>query len=284
MARFFFKYYYIGLEKYYGSQRQNNVLTIDDTLIETLRKRNYIKDPHTSQFESASRTDKYVSARGAVFAINSLKKPILMELNSNLPKEIGIWAYSKIPDNFSPRFNAKMRHYKYIIPQPLEYLEKNFNFNLKIIKKACQKLEGKHDFQNFSKRDPDISSTVREIKAIDVNIVNDIIIIDFKSEAFLRQQIRRIIKKLIELGRGEISYKSFIKLLDPLEFISYQPANPKGLILWDIEYDKELMMFKIDKKSLKRMNNFFFNQKMKYFLQYNLFSLLQQNDLSKKRL
>ncbi len=282
MTRFCFKYYYIGLEKYFGSQRQKKALSIDETLIKTLKKRNYIKDSYSSKFESASRTDRYVSARGAVFAIDSLKKPILMELNSNLPKEIGIWAYSQVPENFSPRFNAQMRHYKYIIPQPLGYLKNKFNFNLKIVKRVCQKLVGTHDFQNFSKRDSDINNTIREIKAIDVNVINGIIIIDFKSEGFLRQQIRRIVKKLIELGKGEISYNSFIKLLDPLEFRSYQPANPKGLILWDIEFDNKLVMFKIDKKSLKRMNNFFFSQKMKYFLQYNLFSLLQQDDLGKK--
>ncbi len=274
MSRFLFKYYYIGLGKYYGSQRQKNVLTVESRVIDTLKERKYIRDPQTSNFESASRTDRYVSARGAVFAIDSLKNPILMELNAHLPNEIGIWAYTKVPKTFSPRFNAKMRHYRYIIPWPFSFLKQNYDVDLKVLKNTCKKLEGVHDFQNFSKRDSKINNTERHMETVKVHLTNDTIIIDFKSKAFLRQQIRRIAKKLIEIITGEISIAEFKKLFNSSKFESYQPANPKGLILWDIEYDNEIVKFEMDRKSLERMRTFLFHRKMESFLQYNLFSLV----------
>jgi tRNA pseudouridine38-40 synthase len=284
MSRYCFKYYYIGLDKYYGSQRQPEVLTIEGQIIDVLKKREYIHNPQDSLFESASRTDRYVSAKGAVFAVNCLRKPILMELNSFLPKEIGIWAYADVPDEFSPRFNAIVRQYKYIVPQSLNYLEKKYNFDLNIIKRACKQLEGTHNFQNFCKRDSGVHNTIRKMERVDLKLINDTIILDFKSEAFLRQQIRRIVKKLIDLGKGIIHWDDFLELFNPTTFISYQPANPRGLILWDIKYNKKVASFKIDKKSIERMKTYFFNQKMEYFLQYRLFSLLQENNLGKKSL
>jgi tRNA pseudouridine38-40 synthase len=275
LDRFLFKYYYIALDKYHGSQRQENVPTIENKVIEILKERGYINNTETSQFESASRTDRYVSARGAVFAINSLKDPILMEINAHLPNEIGLWAYSKVSDDFSPRYEAQLRHYRYIVPYPLSYLKEQFDFDLSILKKACEQLEGRHDFQNFSKRASNTNNTVRNMKSINLSISNNTLLINFKSQAFLWQQIRRIARKLIELGKGEIQYKDFMALLNPSEFKSYQPANPKGLILWDIKYDSDIVEFKIDKKSIERMKEYFTNRKMQSFVQYKLFSIMQ---------
>ncbi|TXT64550.1 MAG: tRNA pseudouridine synthase A [Promethearchaeota archaeon] len=285
MARWFFKYYYLGKEKYYGSQRQKDLLTVENVLLKTLKRRKYIKNAQDSGFESASRTDKYVSARGAVFAVDCLKYPILMELNSHMPKDIGIWAYSEVPEGYSPRFSALKRYYKYILPKPLSYLREKYNFDVSIVKEACNILKGTHDFQNFSKRDSEIINTVRTMEEIKLSIINDTVIIDFISEAFLRQQIRRIAKKLIQLGKGLIEWSEFIELLNPSKFISYEPANPKGLILWDIKYNDEMLLFQKDSKSIERMKNYFFTQKMAHYLKFNLFrSLLQQDDFSNESL
>ena len=78
--KYFLKFYYIGKEKYYGSQRQPDFLTIEDELIDVLKKRKYIKDIETSDFQVASRTDRYVSARCSVFSMITNKDPILMEI------------------------------------------------------------------------------------------------------------------------------------------------------------------------------------------------------------
>ena len=277
--RYLFKFYYIGKNKFYGSQRQLDKNTIEGCLLNALVQNKYITNLNTSGFEVASRTDKLVSARGAAFSFISQKKPILMEINSILPKEIGVWAYCKVNLDFSSRFNALYRHYKYIAPIPIGVLEKDYVLNLDIIRKACKQLEGKHNFKNFSKKDRTGIKTIRDIQSVHMNISNKYIIFDFKSKAFLRQQVRRMVKKLLELGTGIISYSDFLDLFDPSKDISFQPADPKGLILWDVEFHKNIDL-KIDIKSVERMKLYFKNQKLKFGHRYQLFNFMHQNNLS----
>ena len=208
--KYFIKCYYIGIDKYYGSQRQNHYLSIEENIINTLKLKHYIKDIISSEFSSASRTDRYVSARGAVFSFKSNKKLVLMEINSSLPKEIGLWAYAIVPNDYSPRFNATQRHYKYIFSYPLNYLKKKFFIDLEIMKKACEYLKGEHNFKNFSKRKKEEIKEVREMKYVNLSVYNNLLIIDFKSQGFLRQQIRRMAKKIFELGIGDITFDDFI--------------------------------------------------------------------------
>jgi len=272
IARYLFKFYYIGSKKFYGSQRQPNKLTIEDFLIRALLKKKYINKLEGSGFEVASRTDRFVSARGATFSVKTNKRPILMELNSLLPKEIGLWAYTDVPVNFLSRFNAEYRHYKYFIPF-------NKNLNLKLIKKACKELEGWHDFKNFSKRENEGINTIRDMISVNFDIRKEDIIFNFKSKAFLRQQIRRMVAKLIELGRNEITYNDFINLINTNEYKSYQPAKAIGLILWDIVYGGDIQ-FIYDIKSLERMKNVFITLEQHSNQKRLLFKILQHNNIS----
>jgi len=109
--------------------------------------------------------------------------------------------------------------------------------------------------------------------------MDDYIIFDFKSRAFLRQQVRRMVKKILELGAGEINYEEFLQLFDDSVENSYQPADPKGLILWDIKYDDNIK-FKVDLKSRKRLNNYFLIQEIRYAHKQQLFRIFQQNNIS----
>jgi len=271
--------YYLGKSKYYGSQRQPHFLTIEDCVLEALINRNYIKNNKASGFEVASRTDRFVSARGACFTCVLEKKPILMEINSALPNEIGVWAYTKVPLNFSSRHNATQRHYLYVLPKPLSFYQKTNIINIDIMRKACHQLEGKHDFINFSKRDKKEKSTMRNMDCVELSIKNGYIIFQFKSRAFLRQQIRRMIKKILELGTSKIKYKDFLDLLEPSKFFSYQPANPRGLILWDIKFENKIRLEE-DKKSKERMTIFFFKKELASGFKHQLFRFMQHNNFS----
>ncbi len=277
--RYLFKMYYFGKSKYFGSQRQPNLLTIEDCVLEALINKKYIKNVKDSGFEASSRTDRFVSARGACFTCILKKKPILMEINSALPFEIGVWAYVKVPLNFLSRYNAISRHYIYMVPISLSTYQKTKPINIEVMQKACNKLVGKHDFINFSKREKNETVTARDMDLVELSINNGYLIFQFKSRAFLRQQVRRMVKKILELGMGEIQYEEFLKLLDPTQPISYQPANPKGLILWDVKYGDEIQI-KEDKKSKERMEKFFVNNEIISGFKQELFRILQHNDFS----
>jgi len=270
--RYMFKFYYIGGKRYHGSQRQKNLLTIEECLLSALKERKYINNYGTSGFEVASRTDRFVSARGSAFSFMSEKNPILMEINSILPNNIGIWAHVEIPIDFHLRFNAISRYYKYI-------LTNDVTLNLDIMKKACKELEGKHNFINFSKREKEEKKTIRDMDSVSMNTTEEYIVFNFKSRAFLRQQVRRMVKKIIELGKGEIKYEDFLTLFDASNYHSYEPVDPLGLVLWDIEYDSKIQ-FKIDPKSVKRMKKYFQIQKQKSGIKHQLFKILQHDDLS----
>jgi tRNA pseudouridine38-40 synthase len=147
------------------------------------------------------------------------------------------------------------------------------------MKKACKVLEGRHDFLNFSKREKEEINTIRDMKLADFNKEGQFLIFTFKSQAFLRQQIRRMIAKILEVGIGTLTIKEFTSLLNVEKFISYQPADPTGLILWDILYDNNIN-FTIDTKSYERMMIYFSRQYEKFSLKKKLFSILQHHDIS----
>jgi tRNA pseudouridine(38-40) synthase len=276
--RYLFKFYYIAKQRFFGSQRQNHLLTIERCLINALKEKKYIENVENSGIEFGSRTDKLVSAFGAAFSFLSKKKPILMEINSVLPQEIGLWAYTEVPKDFSSRYNALLRHYKYIFPEPFSYLQKNCKIDLKLMQKACKELEGQHNFINFSKWEKRKVKTIRTLNSVKISVDNDFLIFNFKSKAFLRQQIRRMVKKILELGKGEIDYEDFLKLFDDTKPISYQPADPSGLILWDIKFNDNIK-FKVDIKSKKRMETYFLNQKLKFGRKTKLFKILHESEI-----
>jgi tRNA pseudouridine38-40 synthase len=271
-TRYLFKFFYIGTKKYFGSQRQPNHISIEQSLITALQEKKYIKNIKESGFEVASRTDRFVSARGSAFSFITEKKPILMEINSVLPKNLGIWAFSEVPLDFFSRFNAEYRHYKYITPYEKKLM------NLKNMKEACNALEGKHDFKNFSKFGKEEEKTIRDLQLATLNIDDNFIIFDFKSRAFLRQQIRRMVAKILEVGLEIINLDDFLDLFDSSKTISYQPADPKGLVLWDVYFGSNIQ-FIIDIKSKERMYRYFNEKEKNHASKMRLFRLLQHNNI-----
>ena len=272
--RYLLKFFYIG-ENYYGSQRQLNHITVEECIINALLKKKYIIDVENSGFEVASRTDRHVSARGAAFSFIAEKPPILMEINSVLPKDIGIWAHVKVPQDFSSRFNAEYRYYKYIFP----IYSHDSDMDLDIMRKACKDLEGRHDFTNFSKNDKEEVVKLRDLIVARFEKHEHFLMFEFKSKAFLRQQIRRMMTKILELGKNQISYDDFLRLFDPSKEFSYKPAEANGLILWDVNYGQKLR-FEMDKKSVERMKTYLLQRYRDFDLKSRLFYIMEQNYLS----
>ena len=78
---------------------------------------------------------------------------------------------------------------------------------------------------------------------------------------------------------GEIEYDDFLDLLNPNQIFSYQPANPQGLILWEVKFDNKIRLEE-DKKSEERMNSYFLKKVLASGVKHQLFRFLQHDDFS----
>ena len=87
-----------------------------------------------------------------------------------------------------------------------------------------------------------------------------------------------MVRTIIDLGIGVIDYQHFLDLFDNSREFSFQPAEPEGLILWDIIFDNQIK-FNDDIKSMDRMKQYFFKKKLKYGFKHQLFNILQESNL-----
>jgi tRNA pseudouridine38-40 synthase len=235
--RYLVRAYYDGI-RYHGYQRQPNVTTIEGSIITMLKKTKHIQNVRKSNFKSASRTDKFVSAIGNTFAFDSEKEIILEQINAKGPndKSIICWAYTEVEEGFSPKF-SNWKKYWYLLPS--EFVEKTVNLKVNDLKKFSAIFIGKHDFKLFCKRDH--RSTIREIEELNIFERNSTIIFEFVAQSFLWEQVRRIVSYLLnferlseELQNTELLLTSDIQINE----LNLPPANPRNLLLVEHFYDK----------------------------------------------
>jgi tRNA pseudouridine38-40 synthase len=141
MKRTALKIGYIG-PHFHGFQRQPNVRTVEEEIINTLRDLNYIDDLKEARFRIAGRTDSGVHSLGNVISFQSEKDVLINQINNSLPEDVQILAKAPVRFGFKPRY-AKMRQYRYIL------FEKNLD--MESLYKCADIFKGTHNFINFSK-------------------------------------------------------------------------------------------------------------------------------------
>ncbi len=225
---YFIKYGYNG-DMFTGFQHKNGDNSVEDTIIKVLEKYGINKN-----IESAARTDRYVSALGNVFLVETDMDiiKILKILNSHI-KYMFFRSYALLENYYNPRHNSSKK-YSYI----LHHSDKTE----KIIY-ILKKFEGKHDFINFCRADG--RNTIRTIDKIDYINHGKMDIINFYGRSFIWHQLRSIIAFAI---MGNIDDDPF--MLD--QKFTYL-ADPQPLILMDIKYNDT------------NFSNFDFMNSKKYF-------------------
>ncbi|MHA2203454.1 MAG: hypothetical protein ACW991_07175 [Candidatus Hodarchaeales archaeon] len=220
------------------------------TLVFSAFKKARLIDPKLDpQIRYASRTDRGVGALSQVIALNAKQAPILSEINSYLPDSIRVLSFTGVPSIFHPRRDAQLRTYSY-------FLTVNKNFDLSLARKTLEMFVGRHDFHNFAKRDPTKEiNTIKDIKTAKIFVVADNTYqIRLASKSFLWQQIRRIVKHLIEVSTGvhDLEYTHQLLSLKPAKS---KPAAvpPYNLILEDVQYQD--LKFCFDQKALRSFNS-----------------------------
>lgn len=173
---------YLG-PAYQGSAYTPGADTVAGRLLEACTKTCLIADRESCGLSLGGRTDKGVSAFGQVFALrlrSNLPPPAadgdttggaaaagdearrekkeidyVRVLNRVLPEDIRVLAAQPVPEDFSARFSASHRTYRYFFVRG--------ELELAPMREAAARLQGDFDFRNFCKIDPAVSNFRRTV-------------------------------------------------------------------------------------------------------------------------
>jgi tRNA pseudouridine38-40 synthase len=224
-----------------GWQRQPNGPSVQQHLEEALAQ----LLQHETQVTGASRTDAGVHARGQVASFRTERTiplhGIRRGLNSLLPDAIAIRDAAEVGEEFHPRFSATGKHYRYTIltradrsplqsrawhhPEPLD---------LARMQDAAGALSGEHDFSAFRAAGCTAKTTLRRVDEIAVTAAGELVSIDVRGNAFLRQMVRIIVGTLVD-GFTRAQVAEILASGDRTRAGQTAPAH--GLELVEVNYD-----------------------------------------------
>jgi tRNA pseudouridine38-40 synthase len=234
--------------RYRGWQMQHNAKSIQGEMQDAARQL-FTSKP---EIYGSGRTDAGVHAVKQIAHLKVVElqtditpRQIQHGFNDLLPHDINILKVSNAPDDFHARHDAVARYYIYQISRRRTAMAKNFvwwikdNLDAKAMHHAAEMLVGKYDFASFCETDDSGKNQSTLVKVDHAEIFEDGDLICFRIGAshFLWKMVRRIVGMLAEVGRGNLTYDAFERLL---KFKSDVPAKftapPSGLFLEKVLY------------------------------------------------
>ena len=202
------------------------------------------------EVQCAGRTDAGVHATGQVAHVD-LPKPrqpftICEGLNRILlPHPIVIVKAEEVTDEFHARFDAKTRHYEYLIVNrssrlALDEFRAWYVFrklDLDAMREGAKHLLGHHDFTSFRAQHCQSKSPEKTLDQLEFKREGDRVIVTTSAKSFLHHQVRNMVGSLVLVGSGKWQPDDIKKALDAKDRQAAGPAAPAhGLYLTRVEY------------------------------------------------
>ena len=229
-----------------GWQRQANGPTVQAHLEAALAQ----LLTHEAPVIGASRTDAGVHARGQVASFRTERAiplhGIRRGLNSILPREIAVRDVTEVADDFHPRFSATGKHYRYTIlctpDRSPRWRDRAWHvpesIDRGLVREGAAHLIGEHDFSAFRAAGCTAKTAIRRIDSIDVTDAGEVLLVDIRGNAFLRNMVRIVVGTLVEVGQGHTPPAQVAEILasrDRTKAGKTAPAH--GLELVEVRYD-----------------------------------------------
>ena len=207
---------------------------------------------HAVRVVCAGRTDTGVHATGQVVHFDTHAerklKAWVMGVNTQLPDDVCVHWARPVNEDFSARFSATMRSYRYVIQQraarPALYSQRvtwvHNDLNTRAMREAAQALLGENDFSSFRSSACQSEHAMRFLQSIDVTTEGAFVYIDIQANAFLHHMVRNIVGSLLKVGTGERSVAWIAELLALKDRTRAGPTAPaQGLYLVAVQYPDE---------------------------------------------
>lgn len=205
------------------------------------------------EMHCAGRTDAGVHARGQVAQVDfsEMREPYAVVRGLNallLPHTIAVLHAEIVADDFSARFDAKRRHYRYrIINRPARLgLDRNRAWHIhkpmdiEAMRAAAQLLIGHHDFSSFRSGACQAKNPVKTLDMLEIKTRSDNlqqIMITVSARSFLHHQVRNMVGTLAYVGIGKWKAVQVARALAARDRREAGPMAPAhGLYLMQVDY------------------------------------------------
>ena len=231
-----------------GWQIQPSQRTVQGCLIKALKK---ITNEEL-KVVAAGRTDSGVHAIQQVAHFETMasrsERNWVLGLNSNLPADMNVTWARPVTDDFSARFSALNRSYRYLIfnrvSRPSIHANKMWwifsPLDIERMQAAADLLVGHHDFSAFRAKLCQAHSPFKTIEKITVTKEGDCIAIDVKAQSFLHHMVRNLVGVLVPIGEGRKPVEWATEVLESQDRAQGGITSPPdGLYFINVEYPEQ---------------------------------------------
>lgn len=212
---------------------------------------NIIKQMTGEEIEivGSGRTDGGTHARGQVANFKTHSDLSLAEmiafLNRYLPQDIVVKDAEEVAERFHARYNAAGKQYSYYVwhAEIPSAFERAYSYHypqvldLDRMRKACNKLTGKHDFMGFSALKKTKKSTVRTIENITIEEEGSLLHFTFVGDGFLHKMVRIMVGTLLEIGAGKMELEAIDEVFaNKVRKNAGETVPAQGLFLDEVFY------------------------------------------------
>ena len=188
----------------------------------------------------AGRTDAGVHARCQVVHFDSeaprTPRGWMLGATSRLPQSVCVRWCAPVADDFSARFSARARRYRYtILNRPMrpalgrQYLSwVRQPLDADAMHRAAQALLGEQDFSAFRTVHCQAPHARRNLQQVTVARNGEYVHVDVQANAFLHHMVRNIVGSLLLVGQGERPEAWIAELLAGRDRTLAGPTAPPG--------------------------------------------------------
>lgn len=243
---------------FHGWQIQANKPTVQGEIVAVLRR----LTQENIQLHGTGRTDAGVHALGQVGSFRTQSALSSMEfqraLNALLPPTIRIVGSEETGPDFSARWSAKGKVYRYriyrgkVVPPMLWRYVLHYPFPLdeEAMRDASARFVGTHDFSSFaastgSEEDDKERNMEREIFSTELKRTADGEELWFTvhGRSFLRYMVRKMVGTLLDVGQGNLKAEDIDRLFELRDRSKSGPTvPPQGLFMLRVDHEEAFRM------------------------------------------
>lgn len=229
-----------------GWQRQAGDRTVQEAVERSLS----LLTEETVKVTAAGRTDSGVHAIGQVINFKTESRLPLEAFvrggNSRLPKDVRILKAEEVPLDFSARYSAVARVYRYYVSDRPSAVGRQYAWHywrplaLEKLREFCPIILGEHDFKSFCQSGADVDHFVCNVRWAWWQRSETGLVFEICANRFLHAMVRILVGTMVDLVKDEKGPDELLRILEAGDRRAAGPTAPAcGLFLVRVFYPND---------------------------------------------